>query len=98
MDADLLVLLAAVSAWTSLAFWFGCWTERRRDREAGAKEPPTSRQLAFIADLADELETMPIRLAQTPTRCGDAPTRRNIAWRRLAPLRSLRFRAMNGRR
>ena len=57
MDADLLVLLAAVSAWTSLAFWFGCWTERRRDREAGAKEPPTSRQLAFIADLADELET-----------------------------------------
>ena len=30
------------------------------------------------------VESMPIRLAQTPTRCGDAPTRRNIAWRRLA--------------
>ncbi len=57
MDAALLLLLAALAAWTIAAFLLGRWVERRRHREAGATEPPTERQLAFIADLADEFET-----------------------------------------
>ena len=55
MDADLLPLLAVAGAWTWLAFRLGRRVERGRMREAGAKEPPTGRQLAFISDLADEL-------------------------------------------
>ncbi|MDE0385268.1 MAG: hypothetical protein OXI22_15400 [Defluviicoccus sp.] len=57
MDTGLLILLAALAAWTVAAFLVGCWIEGRRHREAGAREPPTARQLAFIADLADELGT-----------------------------------------
>ena len=57
MDADLLLLFAAVAAWTFAAYLLGRWVERRRHREAGASEPPTERQLAFIADLADEAGT-----------------------------------------
>ena len=57
MAADLLPLLAVAVAWTWLAFRLGRRVERGRHREAGAKEPPTKRQLAFVADLSDELET-----------------------------------------
>lgn len=56
MGTDLLILLAALAIWTLAAFLVGCWIERGRHREVGAKEPPTARQLAYIADLADELE------------------------------------------
>ena len=60
MDADLVVLIAAVAAWTYAAFLLGRWVGRGRRREAGAREPPTTRQLAFISDLADEAGiTMP---------------------------------------
>lgn len=56
MDADLLILLAAV-AWTCVAFLLGRLVERRRNREAGLSEPPTTRQLLFLAHLADETDT-----------------------------------------
>ncbi|MDE0208472.1 MAG: hypothetical protein OXJ64_01155, partial [Boseongicola sp.] len=55
MDTGLLGLVGALAAWTFAAFLIGCWIERRRHREAGVKEPPTARQLAYIADLVDEL-------------------------------------------
>ncbi|MDE0174192.1 MAG: hypothetical protein OYH76_17475 [Defluviicoccus sp.] len=55
MHIEVLILLAGAAAWTFGAFLVGCWVETRRHREAGAKEPPTARQLAYIADLADEL-------------------------------------------
>lgn len=54
MDADLLILLGALAAWTCAAFWLGRWVERRHHREAGASEPPTARQLLFLDHLADE--------------------------------------------
>ena len=57
MYVDLLIFIAALAGWTVAAFLVGCWIESRRQREAGAKEPPTLRQLAFMADLADELGT-----------------------------------------
>lgn len=55
MDSEFLALLGTLAAWTWLAVLLGRWIERRWPREAGAAEPPTSRQLAFIADLCDEL-------------------------------------------
>lgn len=63
MDADLLILLAGAAAWTCVAFLLGRWVERRRNREAGLSEPPTRRQLLFLAHLADEtdLTTPPVR-------------------------------------
>lgn len=60
MDAGLVVLLAAVAAWIYAAFMLGRRVERGRHREAGTREPTTTRQLAFISDLADEAGiTMP---------------------------------------
>ena len=56
MDADLLMLLAALAAWTCVAFYLGLWYERRRNREAGLGEPPTTRQLLFLDHLADETD------------------------------------------
>ena len=47
---------ASVAAWSYVAFSFGRWLERRRNREAGIHEPPTTRQLLFLAHLADETE------------------------------------------
>ena len=63
MDADLLMLLAALAAWTCLAFYLGLRLERRRNREAGLSEPPTTRQLLFLGHLADETDRMvpPVR-------------------------------------
>lgn len=55
MHTEVLILIGGAVAWTFVAFLVGCWIESRRQREAGAKEPPTARQLAYIADLADEL-------------------------------------------
>ncbi len=55
MDADLLMLLAALAAWTCVAFLLGRWVERRRNREAGAREPPTTRQLLYLGHLVDEV-------------------------------------------
>ena len=57
MDTDLLILFAAVAAWTWLAFRLGRWAERRRTRHAGTHEPPTTRQLLFLSHLADETGT-----------------------------------------
>lgn len=56
MDTDLLILLAAAVAWTWLAFSLGRSVERRRNREAGLREPPTTRQLLFLGHLADETD------------------------------------------
>ena len=56
MDTDLLILLAAVAAWSYVVFWFGRWIERRRNRQAGIHEPPTTRQLLFLAHLSDETD------------------------------------------
>ncbi len=54
MDADLLMLLAAVAVWTCAAFLLGRWVERRRSREADIREPPTTRQILYLGHLADE--------------------------------------------
>lgn len=56
MDADLLMLLAALTAWTCATFLLGRWVERRRNREAGLRELPTTRQLLFLDHLADETD------------------------------------------
>lgn len=56
MDTDLPILLGAAAAWTCVAFMLGRWVERRRNREAGLSEPPTTRQLLFLAHLADEVD------------------------------------------
>lgn len=56
MDADLPMLLAALTAWTCVAFCLGLWIERRHNREAGLSEPPTTRQLLFLGHLADETD------------------------------------------
>ncbi|MCY4547210.1 MAG: hypothetical protein OXC28_02475 [Defluviicoccus sp.] len=56
MGTDLLILLAAAAAWTCVAFYLGLWVERRRHREAGLSEPPTTRQLLFLGHLADEVD------------------------------------------
>lgn len=56
MDADLLILLVAAAAWTCFAFLLGRWVERRRNRDTLIHEPPTTRQLLFLAHLADETE------------------------------------------
>lgn len=56
MDADLLILLAAAAAWTCVAFLLGRQVERRRNRDALVHEPATTRQLLFLAHLADETD------------------------------------------
>ena len=56
MDTDLLILLAVAAAWSGAVFLLGQWVERRRNREAGLSEPPTTRQLLFLAHLADEVD------------------------------------------
>lgn len=57
MGSDMLILLAALAAWTVLAVLIGRLLERRHNREAGLTEPPTPRQLLFLDHLADETET-----------------------------------------
>ena len=63
MDTDRLILLLSAAAWTCVAFFLGRLVERRRNREAGLREPPTTRQLLFLGHLADETEmtTPPVR-------------------------------------
>ena len=56
MLSDLLILLGTLVAWTYLAYRLGRWVERRRHRHAGLTEPPTTRQLLFLAHLADEVD------------------------------------------
>ena len=56
MDTDLMILIAAVLAWTYVAFRVGRLFERRRHRVALSIEPPTTRQFLYLAHLAEDMD------------------------------------------